>query len=61
MKSRSSSSPAGLRVVSLHPLDAWLALRLSRGIRFHGIVEAFALVLFATGAVVSGRTRRSSA
>jgi hypothetical protein len=52
---------AGLRVVSLHPLDAWLATRLPRGIRLHGIVEAFALVLIAAGAALSGWTRRGSA
>lgn len=43
---------AGLRVVSLHPVDAWLTQRLPRGIRLHGIVEALALVLIAAGAAL---------
>jgi hypothetical protein len=51
---------AGLRVVSLHAVDAWLETRL-RGVRLHGIVEAFALVLIAAGAVVSGRAKRPPA
>ena len=51
---------AGLRVVSLHQVDAWLATR-QRGIKLHGIVEALALFLIATGAAISGRAKRTAA